>query len=108
MAAVLGYLRLYRQHMDTYLQLIISTLTISIFSELCFISYGDVYDTLNLLGHLFRFASYVLIYVAIFLNNVKKPYLQLVATRSALENANNALEEKAKKNKRSYTRWMIG
>ncbi|ABO50789.1 diguanylate cyclase [Desulforamulus reducens MI-1] len=99
-AAVLGYLRLYRQHMDTYLQLIISTLTISIFSELCFISYGDVYDTLNLLGHLFRFASYVLIYVAIFLNNVKKPYLQLVATRSALENANNALEEKVQERTR--------
>ncbi|GAB6180313.1 GGDEF domain-containing protein [Desulfotomaculum defluvii] len=92
-ASIIGYSFLYRKHMDVYLQLIISTLIISLFSELCFISYENVYDTSNLLGHIFRFASYVLIYVAIFLNNVKKPYIQLEAARAALENANNSLEE---------------
>lgn len=99
-ASIIGYALLYRKHMDVYLQFIISTLTISIFSELCFISYESIYDTANLLGHVFRFASYILIYVAIFLNNVKRPYQQLVATRTALESAKNSLEEKVQERTR--------
>lgn len=100
LAALIGYLRLYKKHMDGYLQLIISTLLISVFSELCFTSYQSVYDTTNLLGHLFRFASYVLIYVAIFLNNVKRPYLALVAAREELAKANIILEEKVRERTR--------
>lgn len=99
-AAIIGYLLLYRKHMNVYLQLIIITLTISIFSELCFTSYESVYDTANLLGHVFRFASYVLIYAAILLNNVKRPYKQLITARHALENANNSLEEKVQERTR--------
>ncbi|SHK98007.1 GGDEF domain-containing protein [Desulforamulus aeronauticus] len=95
-AAVAGYLWLYKKYMDNYLQLIIATLTISIFSELCFISYEKVYDTTNLLGHIFRFASYILIYVAIFMNNVKKPYLALVEAREELASANDILEERVR------------
>lgn len=95
-AATLGYLWLYKKHMDFYLQLIVCTLVLSIFSEMCFTSYQSVYDTMNLLGHLFRFASYVVIYIAIFMNNVKRPYLQLVAAREELERANDILEEKVR------------
>lgn len=95
--AVVGYLWLYKKHLDHHLQLIIATLTVSIFSELCFTSQGSVYDTTSLLGHVFRFASYVLIYMAIFMNNVKRPYLALVAAREELARANDILEEKVRK-----------
>ncbi|WP_333870747.1 MASE3 domain-containing protein [Desulforamulus putei] len=100
LAAVFGYLRLYKKHMDGYLQFIIITLIILVFSELCFTSYQSLYDTVNLLGHLFRFASYVLIYVAIFLNNVKRPYLELVSAREELARANTVLEEKVRERTR--------
>lgn len=100
LAAIFAHLRLYRKHLDSYLQLIICTLTISIFSELCFFSYSTNYDSINLLGHLFRFASYVLIYIAIFLNNVKRPYLELVEARKQLEKANDILEEKVRERTR--------
>lgn len=96
LVAMVGYLFLYKKYMDSYLQLIICTLLISIFSEVCFISYKNVYETANVLGHLFRFASYTLIYAAIFMNNVKKPYLKLVAAREELANINNSLEERVR------------
>ena len=98
--AVIGHLWLYKKHLDNYLQLIIATLTISIFSELCFTSYESVYDTTNLLGHIFRFASYVIIYVAIFINNVKRPYLALVSAREELANANDILEDRVRQRTR--------
>ncbi|CCO09304.1 sensor domain-containing diguanylate cyclase [Desulforamulus hydrothermalis] len=94
LGAVWGHLRLYKKHMDGYLQLIIAILVILVFSELCFAAEYSSYDTLNLLGHIFRFASYILIYAAIFINNVKRPYLQLVAAREELARSNSLLEEK--------------
>ena len=99
-AAAIGYIWLYKKHLDGYLQLIVCTLIISIFSEICLASYSNIYDTINLLGHSFRFASYVLIYIAIFLNNVKRPYEQLVAARECLEKTNDMLEVKVRERTR--------
>ncbi|AEF94521.1 diguanylate cyclase [Desulfotomaculum nigrificans CO-1-SRB] len=91
-----GYLFLYQKKPDSYLELIICTLIICIFSELCYTSYESVYDSRNLLGHIFRFAAYVVLYLAIFVNNVKRPYLQLVEAREELAKANALLEEKVR------------
>lgn len=91
-----GYLWLYRKYMDSYLQFIIITLMISVFSELCFVSYQSSYDSTNLLGHIYRFASYIIIYIAIFMNNVKRPYLELCTAREQLEQANDILEQRVR------------
>ncbi|MHB8156565.1 MAG: MASE3 domain-containing protein, partial [Desulfocucumaceae bacterium] len=92
--AALGYMYLYKKNTEPILELIILTLVLSVFSELCFTFYKDVYAITNLLGHLFRFASYLLIYLAFFTNNVKKPYIELCRAREKLYNTNMVLEEK--------------
>lgn len=94
--AAIGYMYLYKKNMKPFLELIVLTLVLSIFSEVCFTFYESVYATTNVLGHLFRFASYILIYVAFFLNNVKEPYLELCITREQLYDANQDLEEKVR------------
>lgn len=94
--ATAGYIYLYKKNTEPFLELIVLTMVLSIFSEMCFASYKNVYAATNFLGHVFRFTSYILIYVAFFLNNVKKPYLELCSARVKLHSANQALEERVK------------
>lgn len=91
-----GYICLYKKYMKPFLELIVLSLLLSIFSEICFTSYENVYATTNVLGHIFRFASYILIYVAFFIENVKKPYLDLCSVQEQLVSANQILEEKVR------------
>jgi len=92
--AMVGYIYLYKKNTCTYLELIVLSLTLTIFSEVCFTFNDTIYGLINVLGHLFRFIGYVLIYIAIFLNNVKHPYLQLIIAREELSKANDILEER--------------
>jgi len=61
-------------------------LIITIFSELAFVSYGEVYDIYNYLGHVYKFIAYFIIFRVIFISNVQKPYNELARTRNELQN----------------------
>ncbi|HHW00676.1 MAG TPA: SpoIIE family protein phosphatase [Clostridiaceae bacterium] len=61
-------------------------LIITIFSELAFVSYGQVYDIYNYLGHVYKFIAYFIIFRVIFISNVQKPYSELARTRNELQN----------------------
>ena len=56
---------------------LIISLLFSIFSEMAFTLYSNVYDTYNFLGHIYKIASYYLLFKALFVINVHKPYLDL-------------------------------
>jgi sigma-B regulation protein RsbU (phosphoserine phosphatase) len=64
---------------DEYKYIILSLL-LSVFSELSFTLYSNVYDTYNLLGHIYKIIAYYLIFKAKFVLNVQKPYLALHET----------------------------
>ncbi|MCL4424390.1 MAG: GGDEF domain-containing protein [Firmicutes bacterium] len=65
---------------------------ISIFSELSFTLYLNVYDLYNLLGHLYKVISYYLFYDALFAAAVLRPYNELMATKQELSLAHADLE----------------
>ncbi len=50
---------------------------IYIFSEICFAVYKSVFDTYNVIGHLYKIAAFCLIYKGLFTVAVKKPYVAL-------------------------------
>ncbi|MCL5984932.1 MAG: histidine kinase [Actinobacteria bacterium] len=56
------------------LLLLVSSMIITIFSELSFTLYTDVYGISNAVGHLFKIASFYLIYRAIIVTGLVKPY----------------------------------
>ena len=56
-------------------------------SELCFTLYARTMDPYNTLGHAYKVLAYLLIYRALFLTLVRKPYDQLEAARQDLEDS---------------------
>ncbi|MCX9025747.1 MAG: PAS domain S-box protein, partial [Candidatus Methanoperedens sp.] len=52
----------------------IAAFVFCIFSELAFAGYKSVFDTYNVLGHIYKVAAFVLIYYGIFITTVKHPY----------------------------------
>ncbi len=67
-------------------------LVLGTFSELAFTLYVSVYDTYNLLGHVFKVAAYWWVLQGLFAATVKRPYEELDAARTQLRRANLELE----------------
>ncbi len=64
---------------------------VSIFAELCFISYGNVNGLFSLLGHFYKILSYCFIYQVVFVANVRAPYAKLAVEKAERD----AAEKKA-------------
>lgn len=76
-----------RGHRETNVVLLQMALVIGIFSELSFTLYSSAYDTYNLLGHVYKVVAYFLIFRALFVSSLQRPYYQLLQTRNRLENS---------------------
>ena len=61
-------------------QLIAASIVMTMLAELAFTFYVSVYGLSNIVGHLFKLASYWLIFNAIVISNIKKPYSELLAS----------------------------
>lgn len=85
------YYRLARRSDDELLPLIFGAASIAALSELLLAQYEVASDTMNLLGHLYKFVCYSLIYRAMFVVGVRRPYLKLAAQTSTLQQANDTL-----------------
>jgi PAS domain S-box-containing protein len=86
--------RFYRQARhsdDEFLPLIFGAAALGALSELFLAQYEVISDTLNLMGHLYKFVCYTLIYRAMFVVNVRRPYQQLAAQTATLRQANETL-----------------
>jgi sigma-B regulation protein RsbU (phosphoserine phosphatase) len=69
---------------------IVISLMLSVFSEMAFTLYSSVYDSYNLLGHIYKIIAYYGLFVALFVMNVQKPYLELYeAEQKITEYADN-------------------
>jgi HD-GYP domain-containing protein (c-di-GMP phosphodiesterase class II) len=80
---------------------LIASLALTIGSELLFTFYVSVYGVSNLFGHLFKLASFYLIYRAIIETGLRQPFAlvfrQLSQSQSALREANESLELRVRK-----------
>jgi len=74
----------------------IIALIIAIASELIFTMYINVHDSINLLGHLLKAISYFMIFKVLFVENIKKPYIEVSDMREELNIHVNNLEEEVK------------
>jgi signal transduction histidine kinase len=75
---LLGSLILLRRYKDkfdsTVYNLLSASIVLTIFAELAFTFYIDVYGFSNLIGHYFKLLSFYLIYKAIVVTSLTKPY----------------------------------
>lgn len=60
-------------------------LTLLIFSEFAFTNYGSVYDAFNYIGHLYKVIAYMILYKAIYIENVSVPYREMKIARHELK-----------------------
>ncbi|MDO8447670.1 MAG: MASE3 domain-containing protein [Rhodoferax sp.] len=73
------YCRLERRSNSQVLPLLFAAASIAALSGLFFVDYNEVNDLQSLIGHLYKFVSYALIYQAMFVVSIHKPYQRLAA-----------------------------
>ncbi len=73
--------------------ILLSAIILSIASEFSFTLYRSAYDSYNLLGHLFKLASYLLLYRATFMVAVSAPYMRFGESREDLRRENEARQK---------------
>lgn len=75
--------------------LMFSAIAISAMSEFFFADYAIVSDTSNLTGHFYKVVSYALIYRAMFVVIVRKPYQTLARHAATVQKINETLRSQA-------------
>lgn len=84
-AALLGHLRGYRRRRDEYSAVVGAALVVSIFSELAFTLYISFYDVYNLVGHFYKLVAYYLIFRALMVSSLRRPYELLRVAKERME-----------------------
>ncbi len=87
------YIRDYNNSGDKVFRIYSIGLCFAIFTDGAFTLYKSVYDTYNLLGHIFNIISGYLIFRSIFLHNLDHPYNQLNEARNRLKQYADNLEQ---------------
>ncbi len=64
---------------DVY-RLMLASMLITIFAELSFTLYADVYGLFNQLGHYFKLISFLLVYLALIQSSLRRPFALLFRT----------------------------
>lgn len=81
-----------RRSQDEFLPLIFGASAVAALAELFLTQYEVVSDALNLIGHLYKFVSYALIYRAMFVVSVRRPYQALQRTNELLRTQSLVLD----------------
>jgi PAS domain S-box-containing protein len=87
-AAAAAYWRRIASTGDRVLIYYLAAFVICIFSELSLAVYTKVFDTYNVLGHIYKVAAFFLIYYGIYRASVKAPYLRLTEVSEKLKEEN--------------------
>jgi hypothetical protein len=92
-------LRMHRNRFSPVIfKLLSASIVLTIFSELAFTFYVGVYDISNIIGHLFKFVSFYLIYKAVVETGLREPYQLLF----------RELKESEKKYRKLFANMMNG
>jgi len=87
------YWKRFSKTRDSLLVFYLAAFIICIFSELVFAVYKSVFDTYNVLGHIYKVAAFFLIYRGIFIVSIRHPYEEL---RKLSENLEEKVDERTK------------
>lgn len=60
-------------------------LILMMFTEFAFTNYGSVYDVYNYIGHMFKIIAAIILYRAIYIENVSEPYRQMKKAKNDLK-----------------------
>ena len=98
------FYKIYRteEEIEEYKYIILSLL-FSIFSEIAFTKYSSIYDSYNLVGHIYKIIAYYLIFKAKFVLNVQRPYLDLQKAERKMVEYANSLEKQVEIRTREIT-----
>ncbi|RPJ19735.1 MAG: hypothetical protein EHM35_20330, partial [Planctomycetaceae bacterium] len=77
LAGVILYARAAQKSGDRFYAELAVGLVLTVFSEFCMAFYTVAYDSINLLGHLFKIGAYYFIFRGLFVAAVRKPYVAL-------------------------------
>ncbi len=80
-----GFLNKYAKKRDKMLLVMFYAMLLSVLSEFAFTIYVDVYGIYNYSGHILKFISMFMIFRAIFVKNIKAPYIALTNAQKALK-----------------------
>jgi PAS domain S-box-containing protein len=89
------YFRQARGSEDEFPAFIFGAAAIAALGETFFMGYAEVNDAQNLMGHVYKIVSYGLIYQAMFVISIRKPYDRLAAETQLLVRANETLRTQA-------------
>ena len=78
------YIKRNKEDMNIAHTYMLAGLILGVFAELCFMMYINVYDTLNLAGHILKIVSYGYIFRAVFVKNVRRPYEKIFEQKELL------------------------
>jgi len=90
---IIQYWRLHKRTGDLADLHIAGALIFLIFQELSFTIYSEQYDYMNLMGHLFGFFGFIIIFASLIKTAVVAPFERLSMTRKQLESEHQRLEE---------------
>ncbi|RBP59683.1 sigma-B regulation protein RsbU (phosphoserine phosphatase) [Alkalibaculum bacchi] len=90
--AFIKFLIEYGKSKRNTLAYMIVALIVSMFSELAFTNYGNVYDTYNLLGHVYKLIASYMIFRLLFIFNINYPYEELDKAEKEISKYANNLE----------------
>lgn len=65
--------------------MLMMALMLLIFSEFAFTNYGSVYDAFNYIGHIYKVIAHLLLYKAIYIENISIPYREMKKARQELK-----------------------
>ena len=91
LAAMRAHLRLYQISGDHSTLLVVAALGASVLSEMALTLYMSAEDVYFLLGHIYKVIAYYLIYRALTVSSVHRPYAQLKVAKDRLERTVAAL-----------------
>lgn len=89
--AIAVYLRRLNVSEKVHYRCFVCAFVLCIFSELVFTVYKSVYDTYNVLGHLYKLIAFAMIYHGVFAAAVQRPYGELHQALEELRLTNDVL-----------------
>jgi len=75
--AIGKYILIYRQTRTSMVRTLLLGLMFFVFSELSFTLYASAFDIYNLLGHVFKTGTMILIFQGLFVSSVQEPFIRL-------------------------------
>jgi signal transduction histidine kinase len=93
-AAAVGYLLRFWRLRDRRLLNYVTALLLCIASELSLAFYTRVFDTWNVLGHLYKVAAFFFVYRGVFVSAVRDPYTRLAEANERIGGMNVQLEQR--------------